>query len=160
MVTYSCLHFRELNLEQLYDILKLRQEVFVVEQNCPYLDADGLDPQCFHLMGRDGKGRLAAYVRLVPEGIVYPGYAAFGRVATSSLYRGKGHGRALMDQTMIWMARLFPNVPVKISAQKYLTRFYESYGFRIYGEEYLEDGIPHVAMVYDRRGLGVGGGGF
>ncbi|MCB0572461.1 MAG: GNAT family N-acetyltransferase [Phaeodactylibacter sp.] len=144
---YSCLPFHRLSAEELYAIMALRQEVFVVEQNCPYLDADGKDPQCHHLMGHLAGGRLVTYTRLIPPGLAYAGYAAFGRVVTSMEVRGKGFGRPLMEATLSWMQKLFGAVPVKISAQTYLIPFYESYGFSTDGELYLEDDIPHIAMI-------------
>lgn len=144
---FCCLPFQRLSLEELYAIMALRQEVFIVEQNCPYLDADGKDPGCHHLMGYLAGGRLVAYTRLIPPGLAYEGYAAFGRVVTSMEVRGKGFGRPLMEATLKWMHQLYGNAPIKISAQTYLIPFYQAYGFATVGELYLEDDIPHIAMV-------------
>lgn len=144
---YSCLPFHQLSLTELYALMALRQEVFVVEQKCPYLDADGKDLQAHHLMGYDEQGRLLAYSRLLPRGVSYPGYPSFGRVVTAPSIRGGGQGRPLMEKTLEWMERLYGRGTIKISAQSYLIPFYESLGFRIVGEEYLEDGIPHIGMV-------------
>jgi ElaA protein len=146
-LTFHCLPFDRLSLQELYALMALRQEVFVVEQNCPYLDADGLDIQSYHLLGYDRQGQLAVYARLLPPGVAYPGYASFGRVITALAYRRQGHGRALIATTLVWMQRLFANTPIKISAQTYLLDFYEAFGFTRLGNIYLEDGIPHVAMV-------------
>lgn len=147
MPTFSCLHFDELSAAQLYEILALRQEVFVVEQNCPYQDCDGRDPDAWHLTGRDENGRLVCYTRLLPEGISYKGYTSIGRVVSSPSVRGTGAGKQLMKESIRKCVQLFGNQPVKIGAQTYLLKFYESFGFRSTGEEYLEDGIPHTKMI-------------
>jgi ElaA protein len=144
---FNCLPFAKLSLQELYDSMALRQEVFVVEQDCPYLDADGKDEAGHHLLGYNANGKLIAYTRLLPPGISYPDYASIGRVVTSPSARRTGAGRVLMRESISWCARLYGEVPVKISAQVYLTRFYESFGFEKVGAEYLEDDIPHVGMV-------------
>lgn len=146
-LTFYCLHFRALSLQELYDMMYLRQEVFVVEQDCPYIDADGKDLMGYHLMGYGPQGHLRACARLLPAGVSYPAHASIGRVVTSPALRGKGAGKALMRQSLQWCTRLFGESPLKISAQCYLIRFYESFGFQTVGEEYLEDDIPHIAMV-------------
>jgi ElaA protein len=148
---FHCLHFNQLSLKELYDQMQLRQEVFVVEQNCPYLDADGKDEQCYHLMGYGQNGALLAYTRLVPKGVSYPEYASIGRVATAQSVRRTGMGRALMEESLQWADRLFPDAALKISAQCYLIRFYESFGFSTTGAEYLEDDIPHIAMLLEQK---------
>jgi len=147
MLTFSCLLFHDLTPFELYDIMALRQEVFVVEQNCPYLDADGKDLPAWHLMGRDEQGKLLCYTRLLPEGVAYPGYVSIGRVVSSPAARGTGAGRDLMRRSIQMCEQLFGNQKIKIGAQTYLLRFYESFGFQSTGEEYLEDGIPHTKMV-------------
>ena len=147
MINFTCLAFKQLSLDQLYDIMALRQEVFVVEQNCCYLDADGKDQLSMHLMGYADNGKLAAYARIIPKGISYEKYTAIGRVLTSSAFRGQGLGKALMENCLNEMESLFANEPIKISAQTYLIRFYESFGFKTTGDTYLEDDIPHIAMV-------------
>ena len=145
---YKCLPFYQLNLDEIYAIMALRQEVFVVEQNCPYLDADGSDQEAWHLMGLNKDGKLIAYTRLLPQGVSYEKYAAIGRVVTSPSVRGQGAGKKIMKASIEWMEKLFPNQPVKISAQLYLLKFYNELGFQEIGEEYLEDDIPHIAMLY------------
>jgi ElaA protein len=140
-------HFDELNTRDLYELLRLRQEVFVVEQDCPYLDADGKDYESYHLMGRDSSGHIQAYTRLVPKGISYENYASIGRVVTSQAVRGQGLGKMLMHESLEAIRKLFPEEKVKISAQCYLIPFYESLGFQVIGEEYLEDNIPHIGMI-------------
>lgn len=146
----TCRPFEALTVYELYEIMALRQEVFVVEQNCPYLDADGKDLQAWHVLGRDRAGRLVAYTRLLPVGVSYENYASIGRVVSAPSVRGMGAGRAIMAHSLAWCERLFGPTPLKISAQTYLLRFYEHFGFRSTGEEYLEDGIPHTAMVLER----------
>jgi ElaA protein len=146
-LTFSCLRFADLSPYELYDIMALRQEVFIVEQNCPYLDADGRDQDSWHLLGRDATGRLVVYTRLLPRGLAYEAYASIGRVVNSPSVRGTGVGKVLMQRSIEMCRYLFENQPIKIGAQSYLLRFYEGLGFRSTGEEYLEDGIPHTKMV-------------
>lgn len=147
MLHFTCLHFDALSLRELYEILALRQEVFIVEQNCPYLDADGKDLQSWHLMGRDGKGQLVCYSRLLPKGVSYPEYASIGRVVSSPAARRTGAGRELMRASIEKCRELFGAEDIKIGAQSYLVQFYASFGFQSTGEEYLEDGIPHTKMI-------------
>lgn len=151
MLTFLCLPFGDLTPHELYDIMALRQEVFVVEQNCPYLDCDGKDQQSWHLMGRDASGKLVAYTRLLPVGLAYENYASIGRVVSSPSVRGTGAGRELMAKSVQMARHLFGEGPIKIGAQTYLLKFYEGFGFQSTGEEYLEDGIPHTKMVRDER---------
>ncbi len=156
MVNYICKPFNELTLDQLYAIMVLRQEVFVVEQDCPYIDADNKDQDSYHLMGWNEENQLVAYTRLVPKGISYEDYISIGRVITSKLVRKQGVGIELMKKSIDKIRELFgTNEPIKISAQVYLLRFYNSLGFKEKGEEYLEDGIPHTAMLLNgERGTG------
>ena len=146
-MNFICAPFDALSIHQLYAVMALRQEVFVVEQNCPYLDADGKDLRAHHLMGFDEEGALIAYCRLLPPGLVYHGYASIGRVVNAPHMRGKGMGIELMQEALAQCKFLFGNLPIKISAQCYLIRFYESLGFHTQGESYLEDDIPHIAMI-------------
>ncbi len=144
--------FSKLSLLDLYEIMSLRQEVFVVEQNCPYLDADGKDLYAWHLQGRDHTGKLIAYARLLPPGQTCPrgggdqNYPSIGRVLVSINHRGQGLGKKLMQQAMGEAQNLFGPQTIEISAQKYLQRFYTNLGFQATGKEYLEDGIPHLQM--------------
>lgn len=147
MIEYTCVPFKKLTVNELYEIMALRQKVFIIEQNCPYLDADGKDLHAMHLIGRDTEGELVAYTRLIPTGVSYPNYASIGRVVTSDKVRGKGVGKELMQQSIQRMHKLFPNEPVKIGAQTYLLAFYTSLGFVSTGENYLEDEIPHTVMI-------------
>lgn len=142
---WKWLHFDELGREELYAIMRLRQEVFVVEQNCPYLDADGRDIGNYHLMGMDGEV-LMAYARVLHPGVLYP-EVCISRVVSAPSVRGTGMGRELMRECLSRVTAHFGDVPVRISAQSYLQAFYESFGFRCTGKEYLEDGIPHKEML-------------
>ncbi|MCB0614454.1 MAG: GNAT family N-acetyltransferase [Phaeodactylibacter sp.] len=144
---FHCLPFHQLSATELYALMALRQEVFVVEQNCPYLDADGKDLSAHHLLGYNENGRLVAYSRLLPKGVAYEKHPSFGRVVTAASIRGNGQGRNLMEKTLEWMRRLYGQDAIKISAQCYLISFYESLGFQTVGKEYLEDDIPHIGMV-------------
>lgn len=148
-LTYSCKYFDDLTIDELYGLMRLRQEVFVVEQNCPYLDADGKDKYGYHVMGKDGMGHIHGCTRLLPEGVSYEGYSSIGRVANSSEVRGLGQGIILMEYSIQKMKELYPGLPIKIGAQSYLKKFYESLGFLDQGIDYLEDGIPHMIMVLD-----------
>ncbi|MCF1714099.1 GNAT family N-acetyltransferase [Flavihumibacter sp. RY-1] len=137
--------FEELTPHQLYQLLRLRSEVFVVEQQCIFLDMDNKDQHCFHLLGWKGE-LLAASTRLVPPGISYP-EMSIGRVVSSPQVRGTGIGRELMEVSVKACYELWGNAPIRIGAQCYLEKFYQSLGFEPEGEIYLEDGIPHIEMV-------------
>lgn len=147
MISFRCKPFHELTAPQLYAIMALRQEVFIVEQNCPYLDADGKDLKGYHLSGHDDDGKLVAYARLLPKGVSYDNFVSIGRIATSPTVRGTGAGQALMKACLDNMELLFSGESIKISAQSYLRNFYEAFGFAVSGDEYLEDDIPHLPMV-------------
>ena len=138
--------FEELATLQLYTILQLRIEVFSVEQNCVYQDADNKDVKSFHLSAWDNNV-LVAYCRILPPGISYKD-ASIGRVVTSISYRKTGAGRELMQRAITAALQQFNCSEITISAQLYLKRFYESLGFKPLGETYLEDGIPHIEMHY------------
>jgi ElaA protein len=143
---FVCKPFYELSLDELYALMVLRQEVFVVEQNCPYLDADGKDQGSHHVLMYLGD-KLVACTRLLPRGLSYPEYQSIGRVVTHASVRGTGAGKILMAESVLLCIELFGQNPIKIGAQSYLLRFYESFGFVSTGEEYLEDGIPHTKMI-------------
>ncbi len=148
-LTYHCLTFQELTLRQLYELLALRQEVFVVEQHCPYLDADGLDEQALHVLGVTAAGRLATYTRILGPRADSEGKVAIGRVVTAPFARGQGYGRELMEVSIHFAQKHHGAIPIKISAQSHLQAYYRSVGFKAIGEGYLEDGIPHIGMVYN-----------
>ncbi|HWI92339.1 MAG TPA: GNAT family N-acetyltransferase [Flavisolibacter sp.] len=137
--------FEELTPYQVYAILQLRNEVFVVEQNCVFQDADNKDQASYHLMGFVHDS-LVAYTRLVRAGVSYE-QVSIGRVVTSPTVRRSGIGRELMRQSIDSVYKLFGVQPIKIGAQLYLKKFYESFGFRRVGEGYLEDGIEHIYMI-------------
>lgn len=137
--------FGELTPYQVYEILQLRNEVFVVEQNCVFQDADNKDQSSYHLMGFIND-KLVAYTRLVPAGVSYE-QVSIGRVVTSPSARRSGAGKELMQQSIDSVYKLFGVQPIKIGAQLYLKKFYESFGFKQMGEGYLEDGIEHIYMI-------------
>lgn len=138
--------FAELTLDELYAIIQLRERVFVLEQKCVYLDADGLDPQSRHLWAEDG-GRILAYLRVIPAGGKYD-EVAISRVITAPEARRSGLGKELMRRGLA----IAGDVPVRIGAQLYLEKFYESFGFRRVSEPYDEDGIPHLEMLRQEVG--------
>jgi ElaA protein len=137
--------FADLGVDALYDALQLRCRVFVLEQG-PYLDPDGVDRQSWHLLGRDGDGVLAAYLRVVDPGLKFA-EPSIGRVITAPEVRGRGAGRALMAEGLDGCARFWPGRAIRISAQARLERFYREFGFVRVGDDYLEDGIPHLEML-------------
>lgn len=145
MIQWHVKKFGELSVEELYQVLRLRSEVFVVEQDCPYQDLDNADQQALHLLGLTTEG-LAAYTRLFAPG-VKSDMASIGRVVTAAFARGTGLGRQLMKRSIAEVEAQWGKVPVRISAQQYLQKFYESLGFVQKSDIYLEDNIPHIEMV-------------
>ena len=137
--------FADLAPFELYAIIRLRNEVFVVEQNCVFQDADNKDQDCHHVMVWDDKN-LVAYARLLPKGLAYE-QMSIGRVISSLAYRRKGAGKILMNNAIDACYTLFGEGPIKIGAQLYLKKFYESFGFVQSGNLYLEDGIDHIEMM-------------
>ena len=144
---WVCRPFAALGLGALYALMRLRQEVFAVEQQCAYLDADGLDPMCWHLLGWSSGEQLQASLRIVPPGIKYAADASIGRVVTAREVRGSGLGHELVAKGLLRCRQLHPGAAIRISAQAHLRRFYERFGFAAVGDDYLEDGIPHVEML-------------
>jgi ElaA protein len=138
--------FEELTTAELYAILHLRSEVFIVEQHCHYQDLDYYDQQAIHVQGYTEEGQLVAYTRLFAAGIKFT-EASIGRVVSASLVRGTGAGRLLMQKSIAELESQFGKVPIRIGAQLYLQKFYESLGFEQKSEMYLEDNIPHIEMV-------------
>lgn len=145
-ITWEITRFEDLTPEKLYRIMQLRSEVFVVEQNCPYLDPDGKDNRCFHVMGFNAQKEMIAYCRILPEDISYS-EVSIGRVLTSEKARGTGAGKQLMKRALDEIELLFGEVPVRIGAQLYLKKFYEGFDFEVISDEYMEDGIPHIEML-------------
>lgn len=137
--------FSELSNYELYEVLKLRSKVFVVEQNCVFLDMDDKDTKCLHLMGF-ADSALVAYSRLVPAGVSYK-EMSIGRVVTDPDYRAKGMGIELMELSVEKAIESYGRGPIRIGAQLYLKAFYERFGFNINSAEYIEDGIPHIEML-------------
>ena len=146
-VAWRACHFDQLSLRELAGIYMGRQQVFVVEQACAYLDADGYDEDAWHLAAWSSTQRVPlAYARLIAPGIKYV-EPSIGRVITTAAARGTGLGRELVRRAVALSRELHPGHGVRISAQSRLERFYEEAGFVIVGERYLEDGIPHTEMV-------------
>ena len=140
-------HFRDLTTTELYQILQLRNEVFIVEQNCPFQDLDDKDFYSFHFMGFDtDTQKIVAYTRLLPPGVSYT-EASIGRVVTSPISRGTGIGKVLMQKSLDTLEEMFASANIRIGAQLYLKNFYESFGFQQDSEVYLEDGIEHILMI-------------
>ncbi|WP_449458631.1 GNAT family N-acetyltransferase [Streptococcus suis] len=140
--------FDQLSLQELYGILTLRVDVFVVEQACPYPEVDGKDPNCLHLLGID-EGELVAYLRILPGGLSYD-EVSIGRVVIKPSHRGKGLGRPMMEQAIHFITNEWKESQIKIGAQAHLEKFYSSLGFEVVSEVYLEDDIPHLDMLYTK----------
>ncbi|HEM3517748.1 TPA: GNAT family N-acetyltransferase [Streptococcus suis] len=140
--------FDQLSLQELYGILTLRVDVFVVEQACPYPEVDGKDPNCLHLLGMDN-GELVAYLRILPAGLSYD-EVSIGRVVIKPSHRGKGLGRPMMEQAIHFITNEWKERQIKIGAQAHLEKFYSSLGFEPVSEVYLEDDIPHLDMLYTK----------
>lgn len=140
--------FDQLTGEEVYKLLKLRSEVFVVEQNCVYLDPDGKDQQSYHLYLED-EGEIVACTRLLNKGVAYK-QASIGRVIVKKDYRGKGLSRELLLKAISFIEETMKETEIKIQAQAYLFDFYGSFGFKAISEKYLEDGIPHIDMLYKK----------
>lgn len=145
---WQSMPFQQLTPEVLYECLRLRVNVFVVEQNCPYPELDDKDthPDALHIMGRNTLGELVAYARILPPGLSYP-QVSIGRVATAAAHRGSGLGHQLVLATLEQTQARWPQQDIQIGAQLYLQGFYEQHGFMAVSGPYLEDNIPHVDMI-------------
>ena len=140
--------FNELNIEEIYKILALRNEIFIVEQECPYLDCDDKDLNSYHLFLREN-GEIVSYLRILEKGVSYD-EISIGRVAVKKSYRGKGISRKMMQKAIEFIENNLSENTIKIQAQAYLLNFYSSLGFKAVSEEYLEDNIPHIDMIYKK----------
>lgn len=148
---WSDLTFKQLSLDELYDVLKLRVDVFIVEQNCPYPELDNKDrhPETRHLIGRDPQSEIVAYARVLAPGISYPD-SSIGRVLIAEKARGGGNAKSLMNEAILLATQYWPNKNIQLGGQEYLKSFYQKLGFKPVSEVYLEDGIPHLDMLYQR----------
>ena len=137
--------FIDLNTKELYDVLQLRSEVFVVEQDCVYQDIDGKDEKALHILGKK-EGKIVAYTRCFAPNIYFE-EAAIGRVVVKETERKFGYGHQILKASVEEIQQRYQTTTIKLSAQQYLTHFYETHNFKQIGEGYLEDGIPHIAML-------------
>ena len=144
-MSWNIKKFEELTNSELYNLLKERTMVFVVEQNCPYLEVDGKDPFSYHLF-KEEEGEIVAYLRVVPAGVSYQ-EASIGRVFVKKEYRGQGIAGELLSRGLNYIQNELKETNVKIQAQDYLRKFYSSFGFQAVSDTYLEDNIPHVDML-------------
>ena len=147
MLNWQFKHYNDLLLNEFHDILALRIQVFVVEQNCPYQELDGKDKKSYHLICRNGKGDVVGTMRILPPGVSYD-EVALGRIVLAESARGEQQGHEMMKEAMTFSKAEFGDVSIKLSGQKHLEGFYNKHGFQSTGKEYLEDGIPHVEMKY------------
>jgi ElaA protein len=141
--------FKDLQVNELYDLLRLRSEIFVVEQNCVYQDMDEKDKKSLHVLGIE-KGKIVAYARLVPPGVSYPESPSIGRVVVDQKHRGKKHAYKLMEYAIKETLKKFKTDTITISAQLYLKEFYTRTGFQATGKVYPEDNIPHIKMILEK----------
>ena len=149
MIDWQFSHFNDLSPADLYEVLRQRQDVFILEQTCLYPDIDGLDPVAHHLLGWrtvDGERRLAAYLRVLGPGVKYD-EMSLGRVVTTQAARGTGAGRALLARGIACAESLYPGHRIRIGAQQYLEKFYAGFGFETVSAPYDEDGIMHIDML-------------
>jgi len=147
-IDWQVKHFTDLSLDELYDALKLRIDIFVVEQTCYYPDLDDLDrhQQTLHLFSYDN-GAISSYLRILAKGQSYNEHISIGRVIIAPKYRGTGLGHKLMEKALGACQQYFPSQSIKISAQEHLENFYNQHGFKRVSDMYLEDDIPHIAML-------------
>jgi ElaA protein len=147
-MSWNVRRFDELTTNELYAILKERTQVFVVEQECPYLEVDGKDLLSYHLY-KEENGEIAAYARLLPPGVSYL-EASIGRVFVKKEYRGRGFAGELLIRSLDFLHGELGETKIKIQAQEYLREFYGSFGFTAITDTYLDDGIPHIDMVLEK----------
>lgn len=145
MISITVKPYKDLSIDELYSLLRLRSEVFVVEQNCVYQDMDEKDKKAIHILALKNN-EIVAYARIFKPGDYFK-EASIGRVVVSQKERGSGLGYKIMNASIKAILDEFQEYNIKVSAQKYLKKFYNNLGFKQVGEEYLEDGIPHIAMI-------------
>ena len=138
--------YPDLSPQEIYAVFAARQAIFIVEQNCPYLDMDGKDLEALHLIGWSNQ-EVAAYLRLIAPGVSYPNDPSLGRILTTKIARGSGLGRELVVRGLEKIYELYPTLPTRIGAQAHLHKFYGSLGFVQTSEPYDEDGIMHIEML-------------
>ncbi len=146
-VFWSVKNFESLSKMELHDLLRLRVDIFIVEQDCPYPEIDGKDPECYHVLGKNKSGSIVAVARIAPAGLIYE-ETSIGRVVTKKALRGSGIGSELMKQSMKFCKEKLEAATIKIAAQKYLEDFYTNLGFKTISDVYLWDGIEHVDMRF------------
>ncbi|HWS40538.1 MAG TPA: GNAT family N-acetyltransferase [Arenimonas sp.] len=144
-ISFEWSRLEQLSGLQFHEIIAHRERVFVVEQNCPFQDADDYDAHSWHLVGRVDD-QFAAYLRVTDAGLKFA-EACLGRVLTAKEFRGLSLGKALIHEALNGMDQLYSKQAIRIGAQSYLLKFYGSFGFVVVGDEYLEDGIPHFEML-------------
>lgn len=147
-MNWNIKNFNQLKVEEIYKILALRNKVFIVEQECAYLDCDGKDLNSYHLFSEEN-GEVVAYLRILEKGVSYD-EISIGRVVVKNNYRGKGISREMMLKAIEFIENNLKECTIKIQAQVYLLNFYSSLGFKAVSEEYLEDNIPHIDMLYKK----------
>jgi len=145
-ITWHIKHFKDLTVDEYFEILHLRIAIFVVEQNCPYQEVDEKDRESYHLFGKTENNKVIAVSRIVNPGISYQ-EISIGRVALKKEHRGKGIADKMMEKTFQFIADKIGQQDIRISAQKYLFNYYTKHGFQQVGEMYLEDNIPHIEML-------------
>lgn len=145
-ITWDIKHYNDLKMYELYDFLKLRSDVFVVEQKCIFLDIDDKDKDAIHIIGKIN-GSIVAYTRIFNKWKIYNNYFCIGRVCCSKQYRGYGLGKLLLKKSIEECKKQFGEGQIKIEAQIYLKSFYESFGFIQSGDPYIEDEIEHIPMI-------------
>jgi ElaA protein len=141
--------FNELTINELYDLLRLRAKVFVVEQQAAYQDLDDKDQESIHLFIKNDEDLIVSYVRVLPRGLSYETDASIGRVVTDPDYRKNKYTKALISQGIQIILNEFKTRTIRISAQTYLIDYYSTFGFKVVSEEYLEDGLPHKEMLLE-----------
>jgi len=145
-VDWKLKKFDELSQEELYKIIKLRIEVFIIEQNCIYQDCDGKDINAYHLFSEED-GNVIACLRILNKGVSFD-EVAIGRVIVDKAYRGKGIAKEMIRKAIAFIEEIIKERAIRISAQAHLEKFYGSFGFKKTSEVYMEDGIPHIQMLY------------